>query len=125
MSQHAFQAQECYYFLSAEFSNLIDTHLPTRPIRGTRLRFLPINSACNWLVIIEVDCQGNLAGMTVQDIRSPDISHWHWDFIEETFNNCGEGGLDLYCGQGIFEIFQHAIPAHFSADNYSVTTTAL
>ena len=125
MSQHAFQAQECYFFLLGPFSGLIDSYLPAQPVRGTRLQFHPIIPACNWLVTIEVDGQGNLASMTVQDIRSPEISHWHWDFIEETFSNCGEGELDLYCGQGIFEIFMHAIPAHFSAGNYSVTTTSL
>jgi hypothetical protein len=123
--QHAFQAQDCHFFLHGPFSDLIDSHLPAQPISGTRLQLQPNNPACNWHVTIEVDSGGSLASVTVRDVRSPDISHWHWDFIEETFNNCGDEALDLYCGQGIFNIFMHAIPAHFSAGNYTVTTTAI
>ena len=123
--QHAFQAQECYFFLLAPFADLIDSHLPAQPVIGSRLLLQPINPECHWLVTVEVDSGGTLASISVQDVRSPDISHWHWDFANELFNNCEDDGLDLYCGQGIFNIFMHAIPAHFSARNYSVTRTTI
>jgi len=122
--QHAFKAQECYFFLLGPFSDLIDNHLPAKTARGTRLQITPITPECSWQVTIEVDSQGTLASMTVQDVRTPDISHWHWDFIAGTFNNCGDE-LDLICGHPTFHLFQQIIPSHYSADNLSVTTTAL
>ena len=102
---------------------MINGNLPTEPPNGNKIALQPISPKCHWAVIIEIDSQGILASMTVQDDRF-DVCRWYWNFIDETFVNCLDQ-LDLICGHPLFHIFQQIIPAHYTVGHYAVTVTAL
>ncbi len=121
---YAFQPQTCCFMLYGPFTRIINDqlqNLPFKSIKGVQLDFQCDSDKCRQSVTIKIDPQGNIANVSV--IEAETISML-FDFNNDEFIHYGEP-LDLICGHPLFHMLQQTFPAHYQADHYTVTATAL